>query len=146
MKAVDFDSWVFDNEYHKMLSNIYITHVWLFDKYQEILKKYSITMQQYNVIALLNKLEVADLQTIKNMQVEKTDATRLINRLKKKGLVTSRIDPDNKRKIQVRLTAEGERLVTEISSEGPPFLDQVASKILQSEAEELNRLLRKIRS
>lgn len=146
MKAEDFDSWVFDNEYHKMLSNIYLTHVWLFEKYQAILKKYGITVQQYNVIGLLYRLQVTDLQTIKKMQIEKTDATRLVKRLKNKGLVTSRIDPTNKRKIEVRLTPAGTRLAGEIVSEGPPFLDQVASKVRLSEAEELNRLLSKIRS
>lgn len=146
MKTEDFDSWVFDNEYHKALSNIYVTHVWLFEKYQEILKKYGITMQQYNVLALLHKLQVADLQTVKRMQVEKTDATRLINRLKNKGLVSSRINPANKRKIEIRLTGVGKKLAEMIGSEGPPFLDQVASKIQLNEAEELNRLLRKIRS
>ena len=147
MRPEDFSTLPFDNEYQKMLSNIYFTHVWLNEQYQAIMKKYEITIQQYNVLGYLHKIHPAptDLQTIRSVLIEpKADATRLIERLIDKGFVTRRIDPKNKRKVEIRLTAAGKKLSEKIEGEGPIFLGQVSQKLQPKEAKQLNELLSKI--
>jgi DNA-binding MarR family transcriptional regulator len=147
MKPEDFEKLPHDNEYQQMLSSIYFTHTWLLEKYQAIFKKYGITVQQYNVLGFLGRIHPAsaDLQTVKSVLIEKADATRLIARLKDKGLLTSKVNPANKRKIEIRLTSSGKKLHEKILGEAPAFWKQVATRLKPKDAKLLIALLEKVR-
>jgi DNA-binding MarR family transcriptional regulator len=149
MRAEDFDKVEFEDPYEEVLANIYFTHVWLNEKYQALLKRYGVTMQQYNVLGFLYQMmpHSTDLQSVKRMLMEPgADATRLITRLKAKGLVSSKVNSSNKRKIEISLTDSGKKLMQKIKKEGPVFHEEVTYKLSSKEAVQLVKLLHKIRS
>jgi DNA-binding MarR family transcriptional regulator len=149
MKSEDFDRLPFIDEYQRLVSNIYFTWVYIGEKFQAILRPYGITLQQYNVLGLLYKFHPnpLSLQDIKNGLFEpKADASRLVERLKAKGLLKTRIDPMNKRKIEIRLTSKGNLLAKKVVSEGAAFVKDVTSTISLNKARELNTTLDTVRN
>src|SRR5688500_16480790 len=80
----------FRNEYHKVAINITFTHFWLMDQMRQMLKPYGISMQQFNILRILRGQhpKPATINLLKERMLDKSsDASRLVERLKKKGLV-----------------------------------------------------------
>lgn len=149
MKNEDFNSLPFADEFQKALTNLWFTQSWLDEKYRAFLKPFGITLQQYNFLGYLKQIRpgTTDLQTIKNNLIEpKADATRLLSRLVQKDLVLSKVDPSNKRKIQISLTEKGLNLIKSILETGPELNRSITYKLTVKDAKALNDILAKLRS
>ena len=131
----------------KVNINIMFTANWIADKTRESLKPFSITHQQFNVLKILKGKHpaVCAAQDIKEVMLDKSpDLTRLLDRLIDKGLIKRSTCEDNRRKLDIAITREGLDLVNKIV----PRLSRKHSghrKITDKEANELNRILDKIR-
>ena len=127
--------------------NILFTANWLVDKTKEVLKSFDITHQQYNVLRILKGRfpESSASNEIKEVMIDKgPDLTRLTDRLISKEYVTRRECEENRRKLDITITKKGLGLIKKIEPLlKKQLIDQ--AKITNKEAEELSRILDKMR-
>jgi DNA-binding MarR family transcriptional regulator len=74
-----------------------------------------------------------------------SNTSRLVEKLRTKNLVERHICPDNRRQVDIIITEKGLELVNEVSDVLDRLFAEI-NKLSDDEAEELNRLLDKIRS
>jgi len=139
----------FENEHHKMLINILFSADWIDEKIKTVLDQHALTNIQYNVLRILKgakgrPMNARDIQAV--MISQKSDMTRLIDRLVKKMLVKRVVCPENRRKVDISITTEGMALLDRIHPEIKSItVEYFSAKISTAEAQTLNDLLDKIR-
>ncbi|HYG37657.1 MAG TPA: MarR family transcriptional regulator [Cytophagales bacterium] len=138
----------FRSEHHKMVLNIYFTNNWLHDSQINIFKSFAITPQQFNLLRILRG-QYPTPATI-NLLVERMlnkmcDASRLVEKLKKKGLVERVQCPEDRRAVNVLISEKGLKLLKEIDPLLDQMYDELSSILTVEEAKQLNNLLDKLR-
>ena len=138
----------FKNPYQKLHINLVYTVNWIRDQNKQVFKDFGVTLQQYNVLRILRGVypQVKSAGEIKQVMLDKSpDLTRLLDRLVFKKLVEREICAGNRRKMDIKITEEGLKLLSE--------MDNVISKadsalfnLTEKEAEYMSDLLDKIRS
>lgn len=137
----------FRNEFHKLGVNIIYTHNWLISRYSDVFKKFDITEQQFNILRILRGAHPGPLpiNSLKERMLDKmSDASRLVERLRLKGLVKRRECAEDRRKVDVMITDEGLALLKEIDKYENEF-DKCFKELSESEAQTINYLLDKLR-
>ena len=133
----------------KVMLNVLFTQNILTDKFNEILKPYDVSSEQYNVLRILRgqKGNPANMCVIQERMLARTsNTTRLVDKLLLKELVTRNVCPDNRRKIEVLITQKGLDILSELDPKVTDH-DHFFSKNLSSEElEQLNHLLEKYRN
>jgi DNA-binding MarR family transcriptional regulator len=137
----------FGSEHQKAAINILYTASWVHNGNAARLKKHGITPEQYNVLRILrgshpNKLMLADIT--RRMIDKSSNATRLVEKLKQKGLVDREQCEDNRRQVDINITNKGIDLMKSIDADEGHWVDTLKS-ITKAEAVELNRVLDKLR-
>ncbi|WP_321372882.1 MarR family transcriptional regulator [uncultured Draconibacterium sp.] len=122
-------------------------------KYQEkILQEFSISHEQLNILIILHydscESALSLLEIQERMILSTTNTSRLVDKLKDKKLVERRIDQKNRRKVKIRITHKGIKLVTKAVEKINHSYKSINSKISDREAtklikriSELNELL-----
>ncbi|TNF69444.1 MAG: MarR family transcriptional regulator [Bacteroidetes bacterium] len=90
---------------HLMLVNNYLG-----EQMVQALKPFEVSLQQFNVLRILRgqKGKPANLSTLNDRMVSKmSNTTRLVDKLIAKGLVLRNTCPENRRKVEIRLTGKG---------------------------------------
>jgi DNA-binding MarR family transcriptional regulator len=129
--------------------NIMYTQNVVGEKFNEILKPYDLSGEQYNVLRILRgqKGQPANMCMILERMIAKTsNTTRLVDKLLLKGLVTRDVCPDNRRKIEVLITAKGLDLLNELDPKVDDHEGIFTSNMTEAELEQLNTLLEKYRN
>ena len=101
----------------KIILNIMYTQNVLAEHFNEILKPYEISSEQYNVLRILRgqKGNPANMCVIQERMLAKTsNTTRLVDKLLLKNFVTRKVCSDNRRKIEVLITEEGLQVLEEL--------------------------------
>jgi DNA-binding MarR family transcriptional regulator len=138
----------YDNSKRIILNVLYTQNV-ITDNFNEILKPYELSGEQYNVLRILRgqKGNPANMCVIQERMLAKTsNTTRLVDKLLLKKFVTRNVCPENRRKIEVLITQKGLDVLKELD---PKVMEheQFFSKNLDSEElEQLNQLLEKYRN
>lgn len=133
----------------KVVLNIMYTQNVIAEKFNDVLKPYDLSGEQYNVLRILRgqKGNPANMCVIQERMIAKnSNTTRLIDKLLLKDLVTREVCPENRRKIEVLITQKGLDLLTELD---PKVLDNeklFAKNLSQEELLQLNALLEKYRT
>lgn len=138
----------FRSEHHKALLNILYTHNHLIGKINDLLKGYGVTRQQFNVLRIIRGQQPnpAGINLIKERMIDKmSDASRIVERLRLKGLVSRTASETDKRAAQIWLTSKGEELLQEMDSPVTDFGNELLV-LSEDEAKVLNSLLDKIHS
>lgn len=133
----------------KVILNVMYTQNVVNDKFNEILKPYDLSGEQYNVLRILRgqKGNPANMCIIQERMLAKnSNTTRLIDKLLLKDLVTREVCPDNRRKIEVLITQKGLDLLTELDPKVNEHEEQFANNLSESELSLLNTLLEKYRT
>jgi DNA-binding MarR family transcriptional regulator len=136
----------FKSEHHKATVNIMFTDGWIRDKFSCTLKPFDLTNQQYNVLRILRGSNPQPLSTsaIRDRMLDKmSDASRIVDRLFKKGLVSKETCGSDKRLVDVGITKEGLSVLEQI--DGSVQFNNLLDAITEAEAAELNRILDKAR-
>jgi DNA-binding MarR family transcriptional regulator len=136
----------FGSQRQKAIVNIMYTEAWLRDKFGSTLKPFGLTNQQYNVLRILRGSNPKPLSTssIRERMLDKmSDASRIVDRLYKKGWVSKVACPTDKRLVDVSITEEGLEVLATIDKKNA-FVDAL-DRLTEQEAEELNRILDKAR-
>ena len=131
------------------IANILHTGNWMNERFSDHLKQYALSIQQFQVLRSLRKLkgEPASLLTLQAEMVSKnSNTTRLVEKLRLKGLITRFQNEVNRRKVEIRITEAGLDLLSEIDVIHKDFENDIIGNLSVSEISTLNTLLKKIRN
>ncbi|AOW19723.1 MarR family winged helix-turn-helix transcriptional regulator [Urechidicola croceus] len=131
------------------INNLLFTGNWVYEKSAEHLKQYALSVEQYNVLLILNNLngEPANLSTIQDSMTSKmSNTTRLVEKLRLKGLLTREQSLENRRKVEIKITEKGNLLLNEIEETQLRKEKEIVKNLTKRDLETLNKLLNKLRS
>lgn len=137
----------FTNEYEKVAVNILFTASWLHNLNATRLKSYGLTPEQYNVLRILrgSHLKTMKLSDISCRMIDKnSNATRLVEKLRIKGLLKRERCENNRRQVDVYITDKGLAILKTVDRDESSWLGRLKN-INRSEAVEINRILDKLR-
>lgn len=133
----------------RVILNIMYTQNVLQDKFNEVLKPYDLSGEQYNVLRILRgqKGNPANMCVIQDRMLAKTsNTTRLVDKLLLKDFVTRNVCPNNRRKIEVSITEKGLGVLTELDPKVIEHENVFSENLTSEELELLNDLLEKFRN
>lgn len=137
----------FKNEKQKLMINQLFTGRWVANAIADYLKPFGLTSQQYNVLRILRGQE-SDLLSISGIAERMIDkmsnVSRLIERLKSKGLVSRKVNLDDRRQVDVGITDEGLDLLKKLDGMDDE-IEKLFDNISEAEAGKINNLLDKMR-
>lgn len=137
----------FQSEFQKAAVNILFTGSWLYNLNATFLKSFDITPEQFNVLRILRgshpkPMMLADITS--RMIDKNSNATRLVEKLRVKGLVKREICRSNCRQVDISITDKGLTLLTRIDRSSDSW-QSTLKNLTKSEAQQLNFLLDKLR-
>ncbi len=138
----------FQSDHQKASINILYTGSWLYNMNASHLKKFGITPEQFNVLRILRGSfpKPMMLSEITERMIDKnSNCTRLVEKLRQKGLVNRVTCENNRRQVDISITDKGQVLLKKIDTHQPSWMETMG-KISKAEAKELNRILDKLRS
>lgn len=133
----------------KTMLNILYTQNVISEKFNEILKVYDLSPEQFNVLRILKGQngKSTNMCVIQERMIAKTsNTTRLVDKLLLKELVTREICPGNRRKMEIAITEKGLDLLTEVNPKVDRHESIFAQNLDPEELEQLNILLEKFRT
>jgi DNA-binding MarR family transcriptional regulator len=135
----------FKSNNNKLLVNIIFTGNWINQLTSRFLRKYGLTPQQYNILRILRgqKPNPSTIMLLQDRMLDRlSNASRLVDKLKGKGLVDRKINGEDRRRVDVTITKKGMDLLASI--EKTNFEDKFAN-LTEAEADKVNSLLDKMR-
>ncbi len=138
----------FDNEQQKAHINILYTASWVSLRSAKMLKPLNISIQQFNILRILRGLhpKPATVKLLTERMIDKTsNASRLVEKLKQKGLVEREASIGDRRCVEVRITPMGLKVLEQASQLMRKSIEQTFAGFSDKEAVELNHLLDKLR-
>ncbi len=137
----------FDDNYHRATVNLVFTYGWLANVMREQFEKYNITQQQYNVLRILRGQgsKPATVNLLKERMLDKmSDASRIVDRLVQKQLVTRCTNNKDRRAVDIRISEEGLGILSRLDIELKTS-DVFKNHLTEEEAAQLSALLDKMR-
>lgn len=137
----------FENEYLKAILNVMVTADVFGSATNMVLKPYGISKEQFNVLRILRGQhpKPATIQAITARMISKSsNATRLVEKMRQKGLVERSPCNEDRRKVDVCITGKGLALLDEVD----PLVKasgKARCSLTNDEARLLNSLLDKMR-
>jgi DNA-binding MarR family transcriptional regulator len=137
----------FNSEAQRSFINIFYTANHFALKLNHILKPFSISQQQYNVLRILNGQfpKPASVNLITERMLDKaSNASRLVEKLRLKGFIERIECPNDRRRVNVSITKKGIALLNELT----PKVREIELKLTQfsdDELKTLNRMLDQFR-
>ncbi|MCH6201749.1 MarR family transcriptional regulator [Aquiflexum sp. LQ15W] len=137
----------FKDDYNKAVVNILFTQSYIVTKQNSLFKPFGLSPEQYNVLRILrgqngNPITVSSIQD--RMLNKMSNASRLVEKLKQKGLVLREECPVDRRQVDIMITEKGLQLLNQLQTE---ILNQNIRliKLDNEEVSQLNFLLDKLR-
>lgn len=142
----DIQQQQFRNEFQKASVNIIFSANWLTEKIKAFLQEEDITPQQYNILRIVrgSKKPLSTCLIRERLLDKMSDASRLVERLQKKGLLEKKICSADKRLVDVQITRKGLTMLDRLDARNEA-LDSILQNLSVLEAETLNSLLDKMR-
>lgn len=137
----------FESELHKATVNLIFTGNWANSTINSILKPYNLSPEQFNVLRILRGRhpEPSSIMLLNERMLDKmSNVSRIVEKLRLKGLVVRKECPSDRRQVDITLTPEGLDTLTRIDKE-IDVTEGVTKNITASEAATLNQILDKIR-
>jgi len=110
------------------------------------LKPFGISTQQFNVLRILRGQhgKPANLSTLNERMVSKmSNTTRLVDKLIKKGYADRIVCMSNRRKVEINITEEGLKVLSEMDIEMKKAEKEMLANFTDLELEQLNHLFNK---
>ena len=142
----DISQRAFRNEYQKGIINLIYTYNWMNEKMKKVFDKEDITGQQFNILRILRGAgkPISTLQIRERMLDKMSDTSRIVDRLILKGFAKKNICKDDKRLVDVSISASGKKLLEKMDGYENE-MDAIFGNLSDTEAKTLNKLLDKIR-
>lgn len=137
----------FKDEYNKAIVNILFTHSFIVTKQNSLFKPFGLSPEQYNVLRILrgqngNPITVSSIQD--RMLNKMSNASRLVEKLKLKGLLERNECPLDRRQVDIMITDKGLELLNQLQEE-ILIQNQALIQLEKEEVKQLNMLLDKLR-
>ncbi len=138
----------FNSINHKLALNLMFTNNWLLESQVRLLKPYSFTQPQYNVLRILrgsapNPLTVNSI--IDRMLDRMSNVSRLVDKLLEKGYVHRTQSTDDRRAVDIIISEKGMEILAEID-EQQVIWEKNFTKLDENDALKLIELLDNLRS
>lgn len=133
---------------YETINNLLSTGNWVYEKSAEHLKQFALSVEQYNVLLILDNLngEPANLSTIQESMISKmSNTTRLVEKLRLKGLLTREQSQENRRKVEIRITEKGILLLNEVETSQVLKEKEIVRNLTKRDMLTLNKLLNKLK-
>src|ERR1035437_10994231 len=132
----------FKDEYHKLGVNIIYTSNWMVGQRSKHLKEFDISPEQFNILRILRG-QYPDPATV-NLLIERmlnkmSNASRLVEKLRKKGLVERKTCADDRRACDVLITKKGLELLKKLDETEKEWIKMVAH-LSENEVKKMNDL------
>ncbi len=137
----------FHSSNEKAIINVIYTNNWLYLHHNKLLKKYGLSLQQYNVLRILNGQngEPLTINSIIDRMLDKmSNASRLVDKLFLRDYVTRVENKADRRACDVAITQAGRNAILEVEKELND-LQSSMSKLSDADAENLSNLLDNMR-
>ena len=134
-------------DHSKILSYLHYTHFYLMDKYKKVLSEYDLTPPQSNILGIVNHFypNSISLEGIKEWVLEpSSDVSRIVRRLVEKGLLEKVVNKENRRKVSIKITLKGRKIVEELLKEKK--FQKFTSQLSLAEAKTFVSVLSKLRA
>ena len=138
----------FRDEYQKAYINLIYTAGWLQLRQAAAFKPFGLTLPQFNILRILrgqHPLPATVALLIDRMLDKTSNASRIVDRLEEKQLVTRTVCPANRRAVDIRITKAGLALLDQIEEAGILHNNNNAP-LNEGDMRQLNSLLDKIRA
>ena len=112
------------------------------------LKPYGISWQQFNILRILKGMhpKPATVKLLTERMIDKmSNASRLVEKLKKKGFVERQASDIDRRRVDIVITEEGMNLIAKASQDLEKDMFGNMANLPEEEAVQLNGLLDKLR-
>jgi DNA-binding MarR family transcriptional regulator len=136
-------------EEKKALLNVMFTQNVIADKFNELLKPFDLSAEQFNVLRILRGQNgnAVNMCTIQERMIAKTsNTTRLVDKLLAKELVLREICPQNRRKMEITITTKGMELLRHLDPLVEMNEQKFGNNLTKNELTQLNTLLEKFRN
>ena len=133
----------------KTLLNVMYTQNVISEKFNELLKPFDLSPEQFNVLRILRgqKGKPANMSMIQERMIAKTsNTTRLVDKLLLKELVLREVCPINRRKMEITITEKGLELLLKLDPLVEAHEQSISQNLTVEELELLNELLEKFRN
>lgn len=143
----DIKSTNFEDNYHKMVINMAYTSGWINNHMRPQFEKYNLTQQQFNILRILRGQypKPATINLLKERMIDKmSDASRIVDRLVQKGLVSRCTNSRDRRAVDIRISDEGLDILKKMDSDFKTK-DFFKEHLTEEEAGQLSDLLDKMR-
>jgi len=136
----------FRNERQKGIINLVYTYNWVQSQLKALLKPYGVTLQQFNVLRILNgqSVPISTHEIRARMLDRMSDVSRIVDRMYKKDLVKRTPCAKDRRLVDVAIADKGRRLIQQID-EQKDVIDGLLGNLEEAELVLLNGLLDKVR-
>ncbi|MEM8895296.1 MAG: MarR family transcriptional regulator [Bacteroidota bacterium] len=135
------------SEFSKVVVNLLFTSNWVSERQHRLFKPYDLTQPQYNVLRILRgqypKPCTVNL-IIERMLDRMSNASRIVDKLEKKGLVIRSQCKNDRRAVDVVISDSGLDLLSQID-DGLKEWEGLIRNLSDQECEQLNGLLDKFR-
>ncbi len=124
--------------------NLFQSCSWLNKGTRQLLQPFGITPKQYSILRNLavNNPESSSIQEVREGLADKmSDASRLIDRLVKKGYLNKFPSDYDRRSNRVRISDTGLKLLKDINARREDFNRLISDRLNESEINQLNELL-----
>ncbi|NJB82436.1 MarR family winged helix-turn-helix transcriptional regulator [Wenyingzhuangia aestuarii] len=112
------------------------------------MKTYDLTVQQYNILRILRGQDglPINLYVLQEHMIHKmSNTTRLVEKLRKKGLLERKTCEENRRKIEIFITDRGLGLLAGIDQALVDYEKGLTSNLTEEELIQLIELLKKVK-
>ncbi len=110
----------FEDNYHKLVINIAYTDSWLSNTFRCKFEKHNLTQQQFNILRILRGQypKPATVNLLKERMIDKmSDASRIVDRLVQKGLVSRCTNTKDRRAVDIRISDAGMEILARMDTE-----------------------------
>ena len=135
------------NAYHRLAVNLHCTTSWFNRVSTAWLEPYDLSLQQFNVLRILRGQHPKPSRAalVQERMIDRmSNVSRLIEKLRQKGLVERRTCRLDRRAVDVIITDKGLALLAELDDAERAWLDTFKT-LTPEETETLNGLLSKLR-
>lgn len=137
-----------ENEYQKVHANILLTASWLNLQATKSLKSFHISHQQFQVLSILHHFHPTPLtvKALTNHMVDQaSNASRLVEKLKVKGLVERNTCAEDRRRVEVCITDAGLKLLEKAQPVFEKNREDNFNKLQSNDIRYLHHLLTQLR-
>lgn len=140
---------IFISEYQKALINLLYTSGQVLSNNTRVLRPFNISQQQFNILRILRGMhpQPATVKLLTERMLDKmSNASRLVEKLKQKDFVERLVCENDRRRVDISITAKGLELVEKASEAIEGDMARIESVLTKEEALQLSDLLDKVRA